>query len=64
MNGLEPFHTVKWVASYLGVHPMTVYRLIHAGRLGAVRVGKSYRISDSTFRAYLKENETDGDARN
>lgn len=60
----EPYHTPKWVASYLGVHVMTVYRLINAGTLPAVKVGRSYRISDASFRTYLDRSRTDGDARN
>ena len=36
--------TVTEVASMMRVSNMTVYRLIKAGELGAVRVGKNYRI--------------------
>ena len=34
------------VADLMRVSTMTVYRLIKAGELGAVRVGKSYRIRE------------------
>jgi excisionase family DNA binding protein len=37
--------TVAEVAGMLRVSTMTVYRLIKAGELPAVRVGKSYRLS-------------------
>jgi excisionase family DNA binding protein len=32
---------------------MTVYRLIHGGRLRALRVGKSYRVRESDLDTYL-----------
>ena len=39
------FLTVAEVAATLRVSTMTVYRLIKAGELPAVRVGKSYRLA-------------------
>ena len=47
------FVTVSEVARQLRVSNMTVYRLINAGELAAVRVGKSYRIRDVDVDAYL-----------
>jgi excisionase family DNA binding protein len=34
---------------------MTVYRLIKAGQLAAIRVGKNYRIRESDVNKYLSE---------
>jgi excisionase family DNA binding protein len=34
---------------------MTVYRLIKAGQLAAIRVGKNYRIRESDVNRYLSE---------
>lgn len=48
------FVTVSEVARQLRVSNMTVYRLINAGDLPAVRVGKSYRIRDTDLDAYLE----------
>ena len=48
----EPLHTVRQVAERLKLHPKTVLRLIHEGRLKASRIGKSYRIPDSDLRAF------------
>ena len=45
--------TVTEVASMMRVSNMTVYRLIKAGDLGAVRVGKNYRIRKNDVLAYL-----------
>lgn len=48
------------VAKRLGVHRMTVYRLIHAGTLPAIQVGRSYRISEEDFNAYVRKVRTGG----
>jgi excisionase family DNA binding protein len=48
----EPLHTVQQVADQLKLHPKTVLRLIHEGRLKGARIGKSYRILDSDLRAF------------
>jgi excisionase family DNA binding protein len=47
------FVTVAEVASLLRVSNMTVYRLVQAGQLPAVRVGRSYRIRDDDVDRYL-----------
>jgi excisionase family DNA binding protein len=45
--------TVREVASMLRVSNMTVYRLINAGELPAVRVGKSFRLREDDVDRYL-----------
>jgi len=45
--------TVAEVAGLMRVSTMTVYRLIKAGDLPAVRVGKSYRIRETDVDTYL-----------
>jgi excisionase family DNA binding protein len=45
--------TVNEVADELRVSSMTIYRLVKAGRLEAVRVGKNYRIRRSALDTYL-----------
>ena len=47
------------VARQLRVSNMTVYRLIKAGQLPAVRVGRGYRIRDEDVRKYLNERYMD-----
>jgi excisionase family DNA binding protein len=41
------FLTVAEVADIMRVSKMTVYRLVHAGELPAVRFGRSYRVPES-----------------
>lgn len=53
------FLTVAEVASHMRVSTMTVYRLIKAGELASVRVGKSYRIRQEDLDAYLRKRYTE-----
>ena len=39
--------TVREAANYLRISARTVYRLIESGQLGAVRIGKQWRIPAS-----------------
>jgi excisionase family DNA binding protein len=45
--------TVREVAQMMRVSNMTVYRMIKGGELGAVRIGKNYRIRKNDVLAYL-----------
>ncbi len=47
--------TVSEVAADMRVSKMTVYRLIKAGQLAAIRVGKNYRIRESDVRRFLSD---------
>ena len=47
------FLTVAEVAALMRVSTMTVYRLIKAGDLASVRVGKSYRVREDDVDRYL-----------
>ena len=52
------FLTVGEVAAVLRVSNMTVYRLINAGDLPAVRVGKSFRLREDDVNRYLQDRYT------
>jgi excisionase family DNA binding protein len=52
--------TVREVADATRVSTMTVYRLIRAGALPAIRVGKHFRIRESDLSAYLDAQTTVG----
>lgn len=45
--------SVREVARRLGVHPETIRRLIHDGRLEAVRVGRVLRVESSELESFL-----------
>jgi excisionase family DNA binding protein len=48
------FLTVAEVAEIMRVSKMTVYRLVHAGELPAVRVGRSFRVPEQAVHDYLQ----------
>lgn len=62
--------TVAEVAEHMRVSNMTVYRLVKAGELPAIRVGKNYRIRgqeladyiDASFRQVAQEAQQNKDA--
>ena len=51
----DPLLTVGEVATLMRVSNMTVYRMIKSGQLGAIRVGKNYRIRRSDVERYLTD---------
>lgn len=51
----DPLLTVGEVADMMRVSNMTVYRLIKAGQLAAIRVGKNYRIRRTDVERYLDD---------
>jgi excisionase family DNA binding protein len=53
------FLTVAEVAALMRVSRMTVYRLVHAGRLPALRVGKSFRVPEAAVHDYLRQSFVD-----
>jgi excisionase family DNA binding protein len=54
------FLTTEEVMDYLQVNLRTVYRLIRAGRIPAVRIGRQWRFQKSDIDAWLEENRTGG----
>lgn len=57
--GRARYLTVAEVAETLRVSTMTVYRLIKAEELRAVRVGRSYRLSEDEVDRYLARGFTE-----
>lgn len=53
------FLTVAEVAALMRVSRMTVYRLVHAGVLPAVRVGRSFRVPERAIHEYLRQSFVD-----
>jgi excisionase family DNA binding protein len=50
----KKLYSVRQVADQLGVHPETVRRLIHDGRLEAVRVGRVLRVDGQAFAGFVE----------
>ena len=57
-NQESRFMTVGEVAAALRVSSMTVYRLINAGDLPAVRIGRSFRLRREDLDRYLAQRLT------
>lgn len=63
VRGVRQITIVNWmmvkdVATLFGVSKMTVYRLIHAEELPALKVGRSFRVREADAIRFLKENST------
>ena len=49
------FLTIAEVAAKMRVSKMTVYRLVHSGELPALRVGRSFRVTEHDVNEYLRK---------
>ena len=47
------YFSVEEIAKALEHHPKTIQRYIREGRIKAVKVGKSWRVSEMDFRAFM-----------
>ena len=45
--------TLAEIAKYLGVHPMTIYRMLKAGRLPGFKLGRQWRTKKDVLDAWL-----------
>lgn len=54
----QQYLTVAEVAAVMRVSKMTVYRLLHAGELPGIRVGKSFRVPAEALTTYLRSAAT------
>lgn len=59
LPGHTRYLTVSEVAGIMRVSTMTVYRLIRAGDMRALRVGRSYRLGEDEVDRYLARSFTE-----
>jgi len=52
---LDTILTVKEVASYLQVHPSTIYRLLKKHEIPAFKVGSDWRFKRSSIDRWMEE---------
>lgn len=53
---LEPLLPPKQTAAWLGVSDKSIYRLVKARKLNAIRVGRALRFDPSDVRKYIDAN--------
>lgn len=53
---MEQFYSVQEIASSLRLPETTILKWIRDGKLGGVKCGRSYRISETQFEEFLQEN--------
>lgn len=54
----DPVLTVEEVARELHLHPFTVLKLIRAGKLRASKIGRVYRIRESSIEDFLNKHSS------
>ena len=57
MTKVTEYMSLEEVADMLGVTYQLIYRLVRAGELPAVRLGKLYRVARSDLDRYLERNK-------
>jgi len=57
MTKAKQVMTVKEIAEYLGVHPMTIYKYVQHGKIPAFKIGASWRIRRDSIKKWMDENE-------
>lgn len=57
MTKAKQVMTVKDVAEYLDVHPMTIYKYVRDGRIPAFKIGDSWRVRRDSIQKWITDNE-------
>lgn len=52
---MEKIYTTEQIASLLQIHPLTVLKYIKEGLLRAARLGRVYRITESSLVKFLED---------
>lgn len=50
--------TLEEVADLLGVNYQLIYKLVRSGEMGALRIGRVYRVTKADFDAFLQKNRS------
>jgi len=52
----ELIYTIEQVAEILQLSTKTVYRHVRSGRLDSLRIGRRWRIPDTSVKAFMRPN--------
>ncbi len=55
----DQIFTIKELSEHLRVHPTTIYRLLHQGRLPGFRVGSNWRFNRAAIEQWEKLQASD-----
>ena len=58
MPVVDRIYTTEQVAKLLQIHPLTVLKYINSGKLRAVKLGRVYRITETSLQKFLEEGMT------
>ena len=50
---VEPLLTIQALATYLGIHPQTIYSMARKGDIPSVRIGRAWRFDREAVLAAL-----------
>jgi excisionase family DNA binding protein len=54
INPDENYLTIAEIAAHLRTSKMTIYRLVRAGKIDAIRIGRSFRVPAASLDNYIK----------
>ncbi|MBU0705728.1 MAG: helix-turn-helix domain-containing protein [Patescibacteria group bacterium] len=55
MPVVDRLYTTEQVAKLLQIHPLTVLKYINSGKLRAVKLGRVYRVTETSLQKFLDE---------
>lgn len=58
MPVVDRLYTTEQVAKLLQIHPLTVLKYINSGKLRAVKLGRVYRVTETSLQKFLEEGMT------
>lgn len=56
----EQYYTVEQISKILDIHPKTIQRYIREGKLRAVKIGKSWRVTGHDLSLFAEGTQTSG----
>ncbi|HOP11368.1 MAG TPA: helix-turn-helix domain-containing protein [Oscillospiraceae bacterium] len=59
----EIYYTVEKISELLSIHPKTIQRYIREGKLGANKIGKSWRVTGHDLSVFLEQNRPNEEKR-
>jgi len=58
MPVVDRLYTTNQVAKLLQIHPLTVLKYINSGKLRAIKLGRVYRVTETSLQKFLEDGMT------